>query len=202
MNIDIDNDGLGAIYGAGQKVTLVRSVVSEPLASGNLPIAWLTFKPFQTNNVAWDENYSLYATTTQLKGGATIKMTSSTVTPAQTGVIYTLENGFFTSERGGTADAFHGENQQGDGISFGLAQEATVNNTKVSAPLNAVQVLKNQKVQFVPEEPVSIYLSSYSDNGVVISQVASQALTVTLTSQSPEANIGFDNKTNTFFRKK
>lgn len=198
LNIAIDNAGLHQIYAAGQAVTIVKSVVTSPLASGNLPIGWINFQPLEENSITWMENYSIYATTTALNAGATIVQTSATAPGIQTGWMYTFKQGQFTGAAGGGAKTFNMTNQQGGMFNFGLAQQAMVNNVPVNAPLNAVPVLNNETASFTPEEKVSIFLSNSVNNGVVLSQVAGSALSVTLTSQSPAANIGFTDSNNTF----
>jgi hypothetical protein len=199
VNISIDSTGLTNIYAAGQAVTLVKSVVSQPLVSGNLPVAWINFQPFQQNAVSWVENYNLYATTTALQAGAKIVQTSVTGAPVVTGFVYDFAQGFFTGHQGGASGTFNMNNLQQGMFSFGLSQQAMVNNVPVIAPLNAIPVLYNQMATFTPKENVSIFLSNIIDNGIVLSQVASNALTVTLTSQSPMANIAFNDSTNTFY---
>lgn len=198
INIDIDDDGLHGIYSSNQYVTLVKSVVSAPLGSGNLPIAWLAFQPLETNQLMWTENYYLYASTTVLQSGATISMTSQTGEPAQEGWTYTFAQGQFIGVQG-AGSTFNVSNQMQGALNFGLAQSATVNNVTTMAPLNAIPVLPNEEGSFTPQEVISVFLSSYSNNGTVISQVASNALSVTLSSQSPTVNLGFDDSTNTFF---
>lgn len=202
INIRISQKGLQNIYAAGMKVTLVKSIISNPMPAGNLPIAWVSFQPLMENNVSWETLYHLYGTTTALQDGVKIVMTSQTETPAQLGWLYTFQNGFFTGAQGG-GDTFNIANQMQSGsltpFSFGLAQQAIVNNVKTFAPLNAVPVLYNNRASFTPQEKLSVFLSSYSDNGTVISQVASDALGITLTSQSPIANVGFNDANNTFY---
>ena len=200
LNISIDNQGLQNIYAAGQRVTIVKSVTTNPLAGGNLPVAWVTFMPLNNNNISWIETYSIYASAVSIVAGATLSQNSSTQPGIQPGWTYTLQNGFF-SGAAGSGSTFNAANQwQGGPITtFGLAQPATVNNVNVLAPLNATTVLYNQTASFTPIENVSIFLSSYSNNGVVISQVASNALPVSLSSQAPVANIGFNDATNTFY---
>jgi hypothetical protein len=199
LNIAIDSTGLSNIYAAGQAVTLVKSVVSNPLASGNLPIAWVTFQPFQANAVSWIENYNMYATTTQLTAGAQIVQTSVTGAPVMTGWTYTFETGQFTGAQGGSSGTYNMANDQQGMFNFGLSQQAMVNNVPVMAPLNAIPVMYNEQASFTPQENVSVFLSNVINNGVVLSQVSSNALAVTLTSQSPTANIGFNDSTNTFY---
>ncbi len=197
LNINIDPAGLSAIFSANQLVTLVKSVGSTPSAAGS--VAWVSFHPFENNIVSWNENYLIYGTTTSLQSGAQIVMTSQTATPVQTGFTYTFEQGQFTGGPGGQSGSFNVVNNLMNGINFGLAQTAIVNGLSTLAPLNAVPVNIDETASFTPIETVSIFLSSFENNGVVISQVAGNALAVELTSASPSASIGFKDATNTFF---
>lgn len=194
LTMNIDAAGLSAIYHAAQRVTLVKSVGSSPSN-----VAWVSFDPFQTNTVTWTENYVIYGTTSSVEAGASLVMTSQSAGPAQTGLLYVFQNGQFTVAPGGEPGSFNVENEQANGINFGLGQTAKINGTSVLAPLNAVMVNENQTASFTPIETVSVYLTSIENNGVVISRVASNALVVTLTSQSPSATLGFDDTSNTFF---
>ncbi|HKS29528.1 MAG TPA: hypothetical protein VJS44_16995 [Pyrinomonadaceae bacterium] len=197
INISIDSQGLKQIYGAGQSVTLVKSIVSNPATTN--PIAWISFQPLQENQVSWQVDYYIYGTTTVLQSGATIIMTSQTDTPVQRGWTYTFAQGMFTGGSG-TGTSFNVLNNTPTGsFNFGLAQQATVNNVKTIAPLNAAPVLYNQTGAFTPQEIVSIFLSSYSNNGTVITNVAGNALAVTLSSSAPTANVAFNDATNTFY---
>lgn len=197
LNINIDSAGLTNIYNAGQSVTLVKSVGSTTSSSST--VAWVSFQPYLGNVVSWTQNYLVYGTLLALQSGAQIVMTSATQNPVQAGFTYTFKQGQFSGASGGAAGSFNVNNQQGNGINFGLAQTASVNGTNVLAPLNAVPVNMNQTASFTPIETVSIFLSSYSNNGVVISSVAGNALSVQLTSASPVATIGFNNTNNTFY---
>ncbi len=199
INISISNAGLNTIYQNGLRVTLVKSVISDPLQQGNLPIAWVTFQPLQLNQISWQEQYTMYATTTILQAGATITMTSQTGAPIQAGWTYTFERAQFNGADGGNPTTYNLVNNQAGSFSFGLAQQAIVNNVPVVAPLNAVPVAYNMRASFTPIENLSLFLASYSNNGSVISQVASNALPVALSSQSPIANVGFNDRTNTFY---
>lgn len=197
LTIDIDNAGLTKIYNAGQYVTLVKSVVTSTTES---QVAWVSFQPLQTNVVTWVENYYLYSTTTSLQSGATITMTSTSSTPVQEGWMYTFAQGQFSGVSG-AGSTFNVNNQMNNAsYNFGLAQQASVNNVTTFAPLNAVSVLFNQTASFTPQEIISVYLSSYSNNGTVISSVAGNACTVTLSSTSPSASLGFNDSTNTFYQ--
>jgi hypothetical protein len=198
LKIAIDETGVKRINDVEQQVTIVKSVTPS-LNAGNLPVAWITFSPLMYNTISWVENYGLYSTTQQLQAGATISMTSVTQGTVQAGWTYGFESGIFQGAQG-MGDTFNIDNQDDTyPLSFGLAQQAIVNGQTVFSPLNCVPVLYNQDVSFTPIETLSVFLSSYSDNGVVISQVAGNALVVQLTSQNPSANIGFNDANNTFY---
>jgi len=199
IDITIDQTGVEQINSSGQKVTLVQSVVSDPLETGNLPIAWLAFSPLEQNVVSWQENYYIYATTTQVQSGATIQMTSQTSGAAQEGFLYTFANGIFTGAAGGGADTFNAKNAMSSAFGMGLAQQAMVNNVQTFAPLNVSTVLANENASFTPEITLSVFLSSVQNNGSVLSQVAGNAFSFTLTSQAPSINLDFNDSTNTFY---
>ncbi|HYI11359.1 MAG TPA: hypothetical protein VEK57_20050 [Thermoanaerobaculia bacterium] len=199
ININIDSTGVKQINDNAQYITFVKNVTSNPLSTGNLQVAWLAFSPFKLNQVSWTQDYSIYATTTQIQAGAQIVMTSQTDAFAQLGPIYQFAQGIFTTGPQGSANTFNTQNNWGTSLTFGLAQQATVNGAAVMAPLNAVRIGNAQQGSFTPIETISLYLSSFSNNGTVISQVAGTALTVQLTTQQPVANLGFNNGNNSFF---
>jgi len=193
LNISIDSAAVRTINQTRQRVTLVKS------KAGGTTLAWVTFKPMENNLVTWEENYLIYATTTALQEGAVLDLQSQTDLPVQTGFVYTLQDGVFNKGDGGTKGLFAAVNQDENGENFGLAQTAIIHGKSVLAPLNAIPVNHNQNVTFEPIETVSIYLSNIQDNGVVISDVSGDALTVELTSVAPNATIGFNDGSNTFF---
>ncbi len=198
LNISIDANGLQMIYASGQSVTIVKSVVSNPLPGGTLPVAWTVFQPLEENAVSWTDSYSIYATTTQIMAGAMIVQTSMTPASVQTGWTYTFSNGQFTGAQGGVSDAFNMSNQQGGMFNFGLSQQAVVNNVMTMAPLNAIPVLQNQVASFTPIQTISVFLSNASNSGTVLGQVPYNALTFSLSSQVA-ANIGFNDASNSFY---
>lgn len=195
LTLNIDQKGLTDIYNADQRVTIVKSVGNEPAS-----VAWISFQPLETNVITWEEEYVIYGTMGEVDSGAKIVMTSQTGT-ADTGLLYTFDKGQFTASQAGGADGqFSVLNSQANGLTFGLAQEANINGASISlAPMNAVMVNDGQTASFVPIEKVSVYLSSFKNNGVVISGVVSNAAVVTLTSDSPSATLGFNDSNNSFF---
>ncbi len=196
LNFTIDQAGVNAINGAQQFVTIVKSNLSG--APVDNPVAWLAIKPMETITVTWEEQYVIYASQTQVSNGAVITMSSQTADVID-GWLYTLSpNLTFTGAENNSPGSFEMLNKAGVNLTGGLAQTGTINGKSVTAPLNAVGVLNTETASFEPLETVSIFVSSYQNNGCVISDVASNAYVVTLSSASPTANIGYDDTNNVF----
>jgi hypothetical protein len=197
LNITIDAKDVENLNGHGHRITVVKSEFS---GTGPKPVAWLTWKPGMSNIVSWEETYWIYTTNTDLQAGATIHVSSQTSESAKPTRLYTFKNNVITWDGTmGPEDSFNLKNLSGAWWTCGLSQKANVNGTPVFSPLCAVSVGNNETASFIPKVKVSIFLTNYTDNGVVISAVSSDALTVELTSAAPTANIGFDGTNNTFY---
>ncbi|MCJ8507385.1 hypothetical protein MUU53_05590 [Rhizobium lemnae] len=199
LNIAFDQAGLQALSQAGQSVTIAKQ------SAGGLQTAWITFQPQLNNIVTWTEQYSVYASTTNAQAGAQI-ITSSQAT-AIGGSSYNLNTaGYFDPGVPNVVASTQYEINNGDPnlkinnvamVTGGLVQGATVNGAALSAPICAVGILFNQQAIFTPIETIQIYTSSYSNNGIVISQVAGNALTVTYTTNST-ASVAYNDQNNQF----
>ena len=198
LNISIDQAGLSTIYGAGQSVTLVRGVVGIVGANAGVVVAWQAFRPLQKNLIAWNAQYYCFATTSPLRLGEVIRMNVQSPSPMQAGWLYTLENGQFSKTSDGS-ETFDVANLTAGAFSFGLAQQAVINNAPTTAPLNACPVLYNETASFCPTQQVSIFLSSCSVGGTIIPTFAN-ALTLQLSTQNPGANLGFNDVTHEFYQ--
>jgi hypothetical protein len=202
LKINFDTQGLQALTQAGQKVTIVKQT-----GAGGQPIAWITFVPQQSNQVIWQENYNVYASTTNITAGAKILTVSSAT--AISGSSYTVNPaGYFNTGVSGAAGVGPNDYQIVNGdpnlqmssitmITAGLQQSATVNGNQVAAPMCASGVLFNQTALFTPIETIQVFTSSYSNNGMVIASVSGAALTVQYTTQ-PTATIAYNDTQNQF----
>ncbi|MGH3680224.1 MAG: hypothetical protein ACRDT2_08230 [Natronosporangium sp.] len=197
LTIQFDNQGLATINAASQLVTLVKSV------GNGRPVAWVAFHPMESNQVTWTETYSVYSSTTQIQDGAQIQTQSTQ--PAVGGNTYTFAAGQFGIGQANLPAASYGvtdndPNFEVDGVQMitsGLYQGAVVNGQATQSPLNAVAVPYLETGQFTPVEVVQVFASSYQSNGLVISAVSSQALTVDFTSQLTQT-IHYNDATNQF----
>jgi hypothetical protein len=196
LDITIDDDGLDAIHRAGQAITVVKGVA----AAGIMPVAWLQFRPMESNFVSWAAAYYAYATQTALQPGARIMRTSHSNGIVQAGLLYTLNAaGVFVGTPSAGNLTLGIANGHGDALGFGLAQAATINGVPVLAPVNAALLLNGERAAFTPDETVSVYLSPFIDNGVLLSDVDAGALRVMLTPQAPAVSIGFNDASNRFY---
>src|SRR5262245_57303979 len=100
LTIQFDSQGLATLNEAGQLVTIVKSV------STGTPVAWVAFDPMESNTVTWTEQYSVYASTTQIQDGAQI-ITQSTQA-AVGGNTYTLSGGQFDNGKPGLPATTYG----------------------------------------------------------------------------------------------
>jgi hypothetical protein len=188
LTIQLATDDVHQINGVNQKVIIVKEVGGT---SGS-QVAWVSFSPFETNVVQWEEEYGIYASSIEVQESATIIKTSA-VNPATSGVFYPFETGAFGAPTGDAGENNYGiENKYSQQFTFGMAQSVTANGSKFNAsPLNAVQVLSQQKVQFKPIEKVQLFLQGNYNNGVIIASIASKGLEVDLTS-NPNVIIHYD----------
>jgi len=119
----------------------------------------------------------------------------------QMGSTYTFANGHFTlTQQLGGGSAYVIANGTPTGLySFGLAQQAVINNAPTVAPLTAMPALYNQSAWFYPTPEISIFLSSCHAAGTVIPAPAN-ALALALGPQASSATVGFNDSTDLFFQ--
>ncbi|EGG17207.1 hypothetical protein DFA_08194 [Cavenderia fasciculata] len=185
--------GLAALKSADEKVCIVKSVNNKVSN-----VVWISFKPFLNNSVEWNEGtYGLYASGSQIQGGATISRLS-TIPSVSKGHQYPFnDSGFFDQANEVAAKGYSIVNHYEEALTFGLTQTATVNGKLVDSELNATTVLRNQSVDYTPIVTLSVYVSSVQNNGSIISNVSGEALTLTYSSD-PEKSVYFDDITNSF----
>jgi hypothetical protein len=178
LTINLETQDVKDINVAQQRITMVKKVGG----SSGSKVAWVSFNPFEHNEVTWDAKYGIYASSTTVQNGSEIYKTSA-VNPAICELSYPFENGTFSAPvSGDTPNAYGIKNQYSQQFTFGLAQSVTANGCKFDAsPLNAVPVLSMQTSTFTPIEKIEVFLHSNFNNGVVISDITSKALELDFT---------------------
>lgn len=204
MTITIDQSGVKRIKHAYQYVTLARKVdwyVTNSNANSPPPaVAWLVREPVQNLTISWSPNYYLYATSQDLEVGTQIIAAHFTRSPALSGYEYKFSSSDFTRGVSAQEGTFAVNNQAGsNSLKFGLMQDATIGlvPTRKPFPLIIAPVLNNETASFTPHETVYVFLQSYAQSGVLISEIPSKACAVTLT-DSVDVSVGFNDSTNTF----
>lgn len=196
LEIQFDSAGLTTLQEAGQQVAIVKNV--SPNTSNQ--VIWVSFAPELDNTVTWTETYYVYGSNTQIQAGATIHTLSTF--QGTDGDTYPFSGGQFHP---GTNDL--GQNQYGvknadsnfQLLTAGLAQAAggTGGTGGNLSPLNATVVPFNDQGIYQPIEKVAVFAFASANNGLVISSVSSNALTVDLTTE-PSQTIHYNSSNNTF----
>lgn len=198
LNIDFPKQDLDTLYKAGEKVTLVKQ------SANGQPVAWVSFYPFENNTVTWEENYALYASTTQIEGGATIQKMSDEM--AQEQMMYSFQSGNFGTPAPSSqlGEGQYGvDNQtpiaQANGLTFGLAQSVQVNGTAYpNKPINADWVPSRHVATFVPYETIKVFMNNNIDDGMVVTEVFSPSLTLTFGGSTTELTANYNASTGGF----
>ena len=202
IRIDIAPPALKRIAAAGQRVTLCRSVRAVAEARAAAPagvVAWQAFLPFQTNEVAWTEMFSGFASVGVAPVGGAVVMNAHTAGAMNEGIFTVFSGGHFSA--GSESCTGYGIRNAAAGglMSFGLAQLAAVNGAAgVLAPLNTLPVLSGQTACFLPGNTMCVFLSSCAAAGTVI-PVADDAVVLTLGEAGRRWHLGFNAGTDRFY---
>jgi hypothetical protein len=167
------DDQLEVIHRTGTNV-----IVAKP-SGGTAPnVAWQVFKPWEDNTLSWTEDYGIYASTASLEHGAELIQLSSIPSPAESGLVYTLEPSGIISgpASGGTADSFTLVNKflYKSSVTVGLYQDAVLNGTEIIGnALSAAPVLLASTSVITPYTTVYIWLQSEVISNTVVTTVTS-----------------------------
>ncbi len=202
LNINIAAADLQTIYAAKENIILIKTV------EGEAPFSWLSFPPFESNAVTWDEGtYSVYASVTNNSG--VVVVTSFTEQAAQPSQNYTFDKtGAFSQPNPVPIgpDAYQVTNQYSPGsdLTFGLVQAVSVNGTAIDkALLNSQFIPLAQHAIFRPTTQLTIFLASSIAAGEIVdpsteSGVISQSTTITFANGIFAATVTYDATTGSF----
>jgi hypothetical protein len=178
LDLDITPQDLDVIQRAGQRI-----VLAKPVGGGKPNVAWVSFDPFQHNEVTWTEEFGMYASTTEKQHGASISKMSESPFPAADGTSYTFSSSAnFEGPRTETSvskGVYKVENEMPSSrypsLQFGLLQEAKVNNQNAGLqPLNIASVPAENSATFTPITTVYAWLEADIESGTVITEVTSE----------------------------
>ena len=201
LNISLSGSDVNHIKKELQQTVTITQSNPDPSAPG-LPVAWVSFSPYEVNQLTWEVPVGIYAATELQHGYGTLQQVSTTEYPADTGDLYVFSDNVFNKPvpNGGDDGTFYVQNHNGGGLNFGLTQTCMLNGGVLGdgpAPLSVTQVGNGEAATFQIESNIWVYLSSVTNNGTVISSVSSDALKLTMVEFS-SVTLEFDAKNNRF----
>jgi hypothetical protein len=193
--LDVDDAGLRRLSKAG-----VRIVVAKP--SGNIKptVAWLADEPSPITTIRWDEACGLYAAHVPVGDGARIAIVAA-VHPAADCMIYPFAGTAFSDPVMDERIPRRHYDVRNDGtapVTFGLLQDATINDRVVRAPLNAVVLPPGLTADFAVTTMIYVWTQAGIEGGSIISHVPADAAVVAFDSAHRARRCRFDDRTETF----
>lgn len=188
LNISFDNASLMRLFQTGSQVVVAN------VGANNAPeVVWLAFNPLQNNQVAWQEEYGVYASTSPIQNGTQLAYTSTM--PASLGNTYVFQpNGTFSSLN---QPNLHQNililNEFPADITAGLYQSATVNGTNI--PQNAItaqNVLVKSLSETTPMNKIAVWVQSRIAENTVITQTPSPMSIFSFSQVQASLNITYD----------
>jgi hypothetical protein len=199
LDVAFTNDQLQVLYATGTNV-----IVAKPAAGGSTPnVAWLVFKPLGGNEIVWDEEYGIYASTAAITNGAKLTQLSSVPVPAADAKTYTLEDsGAITGpDPGGDPHTFNLVNQYSNKpyMTIGLFQNANVNGTDIlKSAISAAPVLLASTAVMTPYTTVYIWLQSNVTGNCVVTNVTSPMTKLLFGGSTSQISVAYDSASGKF----
>lgn len=177
LNIALTPEQLDLL--AGSQIAIAKSGAEKP------NVVWQALRPIEELTMTWEENYGIYATETELKGGAKIVSTARVKGDAINGEEYALvKNGFFVPQQNvGDPSSYFGRNQYTEEtpMGFGLTQTAELTGSGTALPPNPISyasVLPGNLATMTPFTTLYVWIQSSVLGGSVVTQVTSPQLVV------------------------
>jgi hypothetical protein len=195
LNLIFSGKDLDIIDRCRQKVVIAKQ------STNGSKTAWITFDPFEYNSVEWTEQYALYASTSEVKKGATIRKMSDCTALQQVNSVF--ERGWFAEFQpqplpNNTFKITH-KNADSGVLTFGLAQNVIVNGSMFdNHPINAVPVAYGHSATMSPIERIDVYLAANLDTAMVLTEVDSPVISLAYSGDTTEFSIEYNSDTGMF----
>ncbi len=143
--LEVDAADVRALLRQGARIVLARA------KAGSVPNAvWLAFEPKPSTTVAWADAYGVYAGAVPERGGAPIRIIASRE-PAVARAAHAFLGQAFAPPAADSAiprRRYEVRNAATVAVAFGLLQAATIDGTRVRAPLNVVVLPPGHTAEF------------------------------------------------------
>ena len=156
--------------------------------------------------MTWDENYGIYASTTQIQNGAVIRQMSATPFPALAGQTYSLtpQGNFGSPQGGGAPGRYAALNQFNNpaGLTFGLFQNPVVNGRPMNGqPVSAVFGPFQAITSLAPSSTAYIWVQQQVQSGTVVTNALSPQTRIDFGGGVTQVTVVYDPNTGGFVRK-
>jgi hypothetical protein len=191
LNVHFTGDDLDTIYACKQRVIIVKHTLEQ-----QSKVAWVSFKPFAINTIDWENQFSIYASSSEIQGGAKITKLSTCEGQCQLNTIF--DRGYFSSTKPDDSispNSYKITNGDRDEkmLLFGLAQNVSVNGTAyVDNPINAILVPRKQFAVMTPVERIDVFLEANIDSSTVLSRIDSQSVALAYGEGTTELSLNYD----------
>lgn len=188
LTVDFAPQDLSTLWQAQEKLVMVKQT-----GDSSTSVAWVSFKPFQNNQITWSEEYALYSSQSSIENGASIQKLSDI--EAKDRFRYPFENGIFntpTLQPELKPDHYQVTNNISDypSLVFGVAQSVQVNGSpNPYKPLCATLVPKFQTADFEPLDIIEVYMDAKVKDGMVVTDVFSEKIVLTFDGENPNQRI-------------
>ncbi len=181
----------------GQKLILTKAS-----QDGDGNTSWVATKPFGVTTITWEQNYGVYASTTEIKNGATISRLSSKPGIGDSGAAqnkmlynFTDDATFVDGPLSLPNNNYGAKNSYSelDFLTMGVMQEANVNGKKVMNPINALTVPRGQNYQSEPIEKVTLFASKTIGSETIISTISTDTFEAVYRDGKQEITCHYDN---------
>jgi hypothetical protein len=183
--------------------TDTRVTIGKQLEDGSPNVAWQSFKPLDRNEVRWEEQYGIYASSTEIVHGAILTQLVSTPIGVSTGKLYTLEKTGVISgpSTGGKVNSFAllNEYNNKDYMTIGLFQDAVVNGTDITGnAVSAVPVLLASTAIMAPSTVLYIWLQSETSGNSIVTTVTSPMTELSFGGGVIDISVSYDTESGMF----
>jgi hypothetical protein len=207
LNTFFTKEDLVRFLASGSNIVVAKP--SEGGPQGSTPnVAWVVFRPLESNTMTWTEEYGIYASNVELKNGALLTQLSRSEFPALDGKIYEFApNGTFGApSAGGEAGSFSVLNSYDNPprkyLTFGLCQDATVNGELAEGnAISAATVLYQSTAVMTPYTTVYLWVQSQVRSNSVLTVVTSPMTKVTFGGTTTNISLAYDPATGKFIAK-
>jgi hypothetical protein len=189
LTLEIDRASVVAFRAAGARLALAKP-------AGTLPpnVVWLACDPAPRTTIVWDEVYGVYAAVVPPEPGAPIRILDARY-PADDRALHPFSGDRFAApvacERIPLSHYDVG-NRAPFAATFGLLQAATVNDTRVRAPVNASTVAPRSGADFVAVTALYVWLGPPLETGSATAHVPAHASLVRFTPDDPIKSYRYD----------